>query len=546
VEAQPYGDCFCISDKEYFMSTAQTLDNPAHSEPLPTATKALEPLKGGALVMLTVATALATFMEVLDTTIANVSVPTIAGTMGVSANEGTSIISSYSLAAAIAVPLTGWLSRRIGEVRLIMLSVTLFTIFSVLCGLATNYNMLVFFRLMQGLVSGPMVPLGQSIMMNAYPPAKRGMAMAFWAMTVVIAPVIGPLLGGYITENYSWPWIFYINVPIGIFCVYSIGTLLKGRESSISKEPIDVIGLVLLVIGVGSLQYMLEHANNLGWFESTEVITLTVMAVVGLTFLVIWEWYDKHPVVDLQLVRNRNFTVGTLLQTVGFTIFFGNVVVIPLWLQTVMGYDALHSGLATSPVALFAIFFSPVIGMNMHRVDLRWLIFTGFGLFAFGAWYSSGLSPQSTIGEVMLGRFLFGLGIPFFFIPLSSLMMQGLNGRELVSAAGLSNFLRTLGGAIGTAVFVTLWSRRISFHHARLGEDLHPGNPMYDQFMAQLANGGMPSGARYATLDGLISQQAATMATLDVLYLSAGLFVVMMFCVFFAKPVKGAAATAGH
>ena len=546
MEAQPCGDCFYISDKEYFMSTAQTLDNPAHSEPLPTVTKALEPLKGGALVMLTVATALATFMEVLDTTIANVSVPTIAGTMGVSANEGTSIISSYSLAAAIAVPLTGWLSRRIGEVRLIMLSVTLFTIFSVLCGLATNYNMLVFFRLMQGLVSGPMVPLGQSIMMNAYPPAKRGMAMAFWAMTVVIAPVIGPLLGGYITENYSWPWIFYINVPIGIFCVYSIGTLLKGRESSISKEPIDVIGLVLLVIGVGSLQYMLEHANNLGWFESTEVITLTVMAVVGLTFLVIWEWYDKHPVVDLQLVRNRNFTVGTLLQTVGFTIFFGNVVVIPLWLQTVMGYDALHSGLATSPVALFAIFFSPVIGMNMHRVDLRWLIFTGFGLFAFGAWYSSGLSPQSTIGEVMLGRFLFGLGIPFFFIPLSSLMMQGLNGRELVSAAGLSNFLRTLGGAIGTAVFVTLWSRRISFHHARLGEDLHPGNPMYDQFMAQLANGGMPSGARYATLDGLISQQAATMATLDVLYLSAGLFVVMMFCVFFAKPVKGAAATAGH
>ena len=528
------------------MSTAQTLDNSTHGESLPTVTKALEPLKGGALVMLTVATALATFMEVLDTTIANVSVPTIAGTMGVSANEGTSIISSYSLAAAIAVPLTGWLSRRIGEVRLIMLSVTLFTIFSVLCGLATNYNMLVFFRLMQGLVSGPMVPLGQSIMMNAYPPAKRGMAMAFWAMTVVIAPVIGPLLGGYITENYSWPWIFYINVPIGIFCVYSIGTLLKGRESSISKEPIDVIGLVLLVIGVGSLQYMLEHANNLGWFESTEVITLTVMAVVGLTFLVIWEWYDKHPVVDLQLVRNRNFTVGTLLQTVGFTIFFGNVVVIPLWLQTVMGYDALHSGLATSPVALFAIFFSPVIGMNMHRVDLRWLIFTGFGLFAFGAWYSSGLSPQSTIGEVMLGRFLFGLGIPFFFIPLSSLMMQGLNGRELVSAAGLSNFLRTLGGAIGTAVFVTLWSRRISFHHARLGEDLHPGNPMYDQFMAQLANGGMPSSARYATLDGLISQQAATMATLDVLYLSAGLFVVMMFCVFFARPVKGAAATAGH
>lgn len=512
----------------------------------PQPTAELEPLKGGALVMLTVATALATFMEVLDTTIANVSVPTIAGSMGVSANEGTSIISSYSLAAAIAVPLTGWLSRRVGEVRLIMLSVTLFTIFSILCGLATDYNTIVFFRLMQGLVSGPMVPLGQSIMMNAYPPAKRGVAMAFWAMTVVIAPVIGPLMGGYITENYSWPWIFYINLPIGIFCVYSISRLLKGRESAISSEPIDIVGLVLLVIGVGSLQYMLEHANDLGWFESTEVVTLAIMAVVGLTFLAVWEWYDKHPVIDLHLVRNRNFTVGTILQTVGFTIFFGNVVVIPLWLQTVLGYDAFHSGLATSPVAVFAVILSPIVGMNMHRVDLRWLIFAGFGMFAFGAWYSSGLTPDSTIGDVMLGRLLFGLGIPFFFIPLSSLVMQGFNGEQLVAAAGLSNFLRTLGGAIGTAVFVTLWSRRISFHHARLTEDLHPGNPMYDEFMSQLAHTGMSSSARYTSLNGMITQQAASMGTLDILYLSAGLFVLMMFVVFIAKPVKGAAASAGH
>lgn len=505
----------------------------------------LPPLKGAALAMLTVATALATFMEVLDTTIANVSVPTIAGTMGVSANEGTSIISSYSLAAAIAVPLTGWLSRRIGEVRLIMLSVTLFTVFSVLCGMATNYNMLVFFRLMQGLVSGPMVPLGQSIMMNAYPPAKRGMAMAFWAMTVVIAPVIGPLMGGYITQNFTWPWIFYINVPIGLFCVYSIRTLLKGRESAIKLEPIDTVGLILLVIGVGSLQYMLEHANDLGWFESGEVLTLTAMAVLGLTFLVIWEWYDKHPVVDLRLVKIRNFTVGTILQTIGFTIFFGNVVVMPLWLQSVMGYDSFHSGLATSPVALIAIFLSPVIGMNMHKVDLRYLIMAGFGLFAFGAWYSSLISPQSTIGEIMFGRFLFGAGIPFFFIPLSGIVMQGMEGEEMTAAAGLSNFLRTLGGAIGTAVFVTAWSRRSTFHHARLTEELYAGNPVYDQFMSQFSASTSMS-ARLAQLDGLVSQQAVTMATIDILYLSAGMFVVMMFAVFAAKPVKGAVASGGH
>nr|WP_246012026.1 DHA2 family efflux MFS transporter permease subunit [Hydromonas duriensis] len=496
--------------------------------------------------MLTVATALATFMEVLDTTIANVAVPTIAGSMGVSANEGTSIISSYSLAAAIAVPLTGWLSRRVGEVRLLILSVTLFTLFSVLCGLATNYNMLVAFRLMQGLVSGPMVPLGQAIMMNSYPPAKRGMAMAFWAMTVVIAPVVGPVMGGYITENFSWPWIFYINVPIGAFCVYSISTLLKGRDTEVSYEPIDALGLVFLVLGVGSLQYMLEHANDLGWFQSNEVVTLSIIAVIGLTFLVVWEWYDKHPVVDVRLIKNRNFAIGTALQTIGFTVFFGNMVVMPLWLQTVMGYDSFHSGLAVSPVAMFSIFFSPVIGMNMHKVDLRYLVLTGFGLFAFGAWYSSLLTPDASMNQIMLGRFLFGLGIPFFFIPLSGIIMQGLEGEAITAAAGFSNFLRTLGGAIGTAVFVTLWSRRTTFHHARLVEDLHPGNPMYDQYMLQLTQRGLNEAQRYNALNGIVNQQAGTMATLDVLYLTAGLFVMLMFCVFLAKPVKGAVASGGH
>lgn len=506
----------------------------------------LKPLAGAALVMLTLATSLSTFMEVLDTTIANVAVPTIAGSMGVSAREGTSIISSYSLAAAIAVPLTGWLSRQIGEVRLIIISVLLFTVFSVLCGLAPNYNTLVFFRLMQGFVSGPMVPLGQSIMMNSYPAHKRGMAMAFFAMAVVIAPVMGPVLGGYLTENYSWPWIFYINVPIGLFCAFSIYTLLKGRETPITRQPIDYVGLSLLVLGVGSLQYMLEHANDLGWYESTEVVTLTVMAVIGLVLMVIWEWFEKHPVVDLHLLRNRNFTLGTSMQTIGFTMFFGNMVVIPLWLQTVMGYDAFHSGIAVAPVAMFALFFSPVIGMNMHKVDLRYLIATGFALFAFGAWYSSLLTPDSTITHIMLTRFLFGMGIPFFFIPLGSLIMDGLEGEEITSAAGLSNFLRTLGGAIGTAVFVTIWSRRTTFHHARLTEVAIPGNPMYEQFMVQLGNGGMNAAQRFTLLDGLISQQAATQATLDVLYLTAVLFVGMIALTFFAKPVKGAAATGGH
>ena len=505
----------------------------------------LPPLKGVALVMLTIASALSTFMEVLDTTIANVSVPTIAGSMGVSAHEGTSIISSYSLAAAIAVPLTGWLARRIGEVRLIITSVLLFTLFSVLCGLAPDYNTLVIFRLLQGFVSGPMVPLGQSIMMNSYPPEKRGAAMAFWAMTVIIAPVLGPILGGYITENFHWAWIFYINVPVGLFCAYSLATLLKGRESAIRREPIDIVGLLLLAIGVGSLQYMLEHANDLGWYESHEVIALTVIAVVGLVLLFIWDWYDKHPVIDLHLLKNRNFTVGTSMQTIGFTIFFGNVVIVPLWLQTVMGYDAFHSGLAVSPVALFALVFSPVVGMNMHKFDLRYLIAFGFGLFVFGSWYSSLLTPDATMGQIMLTRFFFGLGMPFFFVPLGSLIMQGLNGEEITRAAGFSNFLRTLGGAIGTAVFVTIWSRRTTFHHARLTETAVPGTPAYEQLMAQLGHAGMNAQQRFTLLDSLISQQAATQATIDVLHLTAILFGLMILMVFFAKPAKGVVASGG-
>ena len=268
--------------------------------------------------------------------------------------------------------------------------------------------------------------------------------------------------------------------------------------------------------------------------------------MVGLVLLTIWEWYERNAAVDLHLLRSRNFAIGVSLQTIGFTIFFGNMVVMPLWLQTVMGYDSFHSGLAVAPVAVFSVLFSPVIGMNMHKVDLRYLVITGFALFAFGSWYSSLLTPDATMSDIMIGRFLFGLGIPFFFIPLGALIMEGLHGEELTHAAGLSNFLRTLGGAIGTAVFVTLWTRRTIFHHARLTENAVPGTPAYDQLMNQLGHAGMNSTQRYTLLDGLISQQAATQSTLDILYLTGVLFLVMIIFVFFAKPVKGASATGGH
>src|ERR1700744_3231873 len=298
------------------------------------------PLHGGALALLTVGLALGTFMEVLDTSIANVAVPTISGSLGVASSQGTWVISSYSVASAIAVPLTGWLARRVGEVRLFTLSVLLFTIASALCGFAHNFESLIAFRLLQGLVSGPMVPLSQTILLRSYPPAKRGLALGLWAMTVVVAPIFGPLLGGYITDNYTWPWIFYINVPIGIFSALVCMSALKGRETKTVHIPIDAMGLAMLVIGVGSLQMMLDLGKDRDWFNSSFILTLGLVAAVALSIFLIWELTEKQPIVDLSLFKDRNFALGVLVLALGYCTFFGSVVIFPLWLQTVMGYTA--------------------------------------------------------------------------------------------------------------------------------------------------------------------------------------------------------------
>ncbi len=298
------------------------------------------------LPLFTVAVAFSTFMEVLDTSIANVAVPTISGNLGVSANNGTWVISSYGLAAAIIVPLTGWIAKRFGEVRTFCWSVLLFTIASALCGFATSLPMLVGFRFLQGLVSGPMVPLSQTLLLSNYPPQKRGMAMALWAMTVVVAPIFGPLLGGYITDNWSWPWIFYINAPIGILSAIVTYSLLRKHETPTDKQPIDLVGLILMVLGIGSLQLLLDNGNDLDWFNSATIVMLGIIAVVALTFLLIWELTDEHPIVDLSLFKGRNFGCGVIAMGLGYMSFFAMTVLFPLWLQTVMGYTP-ATGLAS-------------------------------------------------------------------------------------------------------------------------------------------------------------------------------------------------------
>src|SRR5690606_7855343 len=321
-----------------------------------------QPLEGRARTYGTIALSAAVFMNVLDSSIANVSIPTIAGDLGVSATQGTWVITSFAVANAVTVPLTGWLTQRFGQVRLFVLLVLLFVRSSWLCGFAGSLESLVLARILQGAVAGPLIPLSQSLMLSSYPRHKAGMALALWSMTILVGPVVGPLLGGWISDNYSWPWIFYINVPVGLVSGWAAWQIYKERDSVRTKLPIDTMGLVLLLVWVGALQLMLDKGKDLDWFASTQIVVLAVTAVVACTFFIIWELTAEHPVVDLSLFKFRNFTAGVITISVGYGVFCGTVVLLPLWMQSTLGYTATDAGIASAPVGILAIIISPIVG----------------------------------------------------------------------------------------------------------------------------------------------------------------------------------------
>jgi DHA2 family multidrug resistance protein len=506
---------------------------------------ALPPITGARLLLLTFSVALATFMEVLDMSIANVSVPHIAGDLAVSPNQGTWVISSYGLASAIAVPLTGWLAKRCGEVRTFTASVLLFTAMSLLCGLSTSLPMLVGCRLMQGLVSGPMVPLSQTLLLAAYPPHKRGLALALWAMTVVVAPIFGPLLGGWITDNLSWPWIFYINLPVGLFSGFVTWTMLHKRESAIVRQRIDLFGLVLLVVGVGSLQYVLDNGNDHDWFGSPLILGLTVTSVVALAFFVAWELTDEHPIVDLRLFKHRNFCFGTIALALGFYAFFGTTVLFPLWLQTVMGYTATWAGIATAPVGLLALVLSPLVGRSVGKLDLRWLCSASFVVFAATVWWLSRFNLDTPFGALVLPRILQGAAVACFFVPVNQIVLSGLPPNQIASASGLSTFFRTLAGSFATATLITAWDRRTVAHHAWLAEQVSVYNPNAVDFLSRLQQQGLSMEAARASVDQLVGLQSRMLATSDIFAFLALLFVALVSVVWLAKPPFGAPGRAG-
>ena len=494
---------------------------PNDAQPLP-------PLHGSALVLLTIAVAFSTFMEVLDMTIVNVAVPHIAGSLGVSSSEGTWTISSYSLASAIMQPLTGWIARRFGEVKTFVFSVMLFVVFSMLCGLATSMPMLVIGRLMQGAGSGPMVALSLTLLLSSYPKAKQGIALALWAMTVVVAPIFGPILGGWLTDNFSWPWIFYINVPVGLLAAAITWSLLRKRETKVFQTPIDVIGLVLLVAGVGCLQFMLDNGNDHDWFSSPMITTLGLIALVCLTFLVAWELNAKHPVVDLSLFRRRNFTVGVSAQSLGMFAFFGINVVFPLWLQTTLGYTATWAGLATAPVGILAFLIAPLLGRNLHRLELRAVVTFAFIVFAGTSYWFSTFDSSASFNSLILPRFVMGIAIPCFFIPLNQIYLAGLPAEEIASATGLANFFRTLGSSVSTAVSVTLWQHRGIWHHATLTENVTPASQPAGQVLQQLTRGGFSQTQALGITDQLVNKEALTLAVNYIFWLCAILFVMLI------------------
>jgi len=524
--------------------------NAAAQPPAPSGTRAgapaaaLAPLVGSQRALGTLALSLATFMNVLDTTIANVSLPAIAGDLGVSPTQGTWVITSFGVANAIAVPLTGWLTRRIGPVRLFTASVGLFALASWMCGMASSIEMLIAFRVLQGFVAGPMNPLSQTLLLTSYPRAKAGTALAMWSIVVLVAPVVGPLLGGWITDNISWPWIFFMNVPVGIVSMLMTWSIYRHRDSAPQRVPLDAVGLVLLVLFVGALQIMVDTGRELDWFGSRQIVVLALVAVVGFALFLAWELTERHPIVDLSLFKERNFATGTLALAMAYGLFFGNVVLLPLWLQEYMGYTAFWAGISIAPVGLLAIMLSPWVGRNVERLDPRALATAAFVVFAYVMWFRSRFDTNTDVGVVIEAALIQGAGTAMFFIPLNAILLLGLPPERLPAAAGLANFARITAGAVGTSIFTTLWDDRAALHHQHLAEAVNSGNVAATQTLEQLRAAGLDGQQALELVNRLANQQAYTMAVTDLFYITSVLFVAMIGLVWLAR--RGTVPVTGH
>ncbi|MDR1165903.1 MAG: DHA2 family efflux MFS transporter permease subunit [Deltaproteobacteria bacterium] len=500
----------------------------------------LPPITARERAILTFALPLATFMMVVDLTITNVALPTIAGNLGASYTQGTWIITSYSVTNAIALPLTGRLAKRYGEVRLFLASTALFALASVCCGLAPNITALVLFRVFQGAAGGPMIPLAQSLLINNYPKEKKVMALALWSMTVSVAPVIGPILGGAISDSYHWSWIFFINAPFGAIVVYCVAKVLYRRDSPTSPAPFGTVNFLFLALGVGALQTLLDKGKELDWFHSDLIVALAVVAVVGITLLIVWERRDPDPIIDLSLFKSRNYSVGAALISLGMMLYMGTVVLLPLLLQTWHGYTATWAGLALAPIGLFPIVLTPLIGRYSRRPDLRPVVTLSFLIFAGCMFARTSFAPQADLKFVVLPQLIQGLALATFFVPLTALAFMDTPREKMASAAGLFNCVRTLFGGVGASVATTLWERREAFHHTRLVENIDGINPLSIRALESLQSMGLGESEALGYLSREITKQGYIFAGAEIFQLCAFAFLAMIAVVWLARTQRGA------
>jgi len=496
-----------------------------------------EPLRGLPLALAAFAVATASFMNTLDTTIAVVAVPTIAGNLAATPSQGSWVITSYGVCLAVILPLSGWITRRFGEVNTFTASVLMFTVTSWLCGIATGFNELLLFRAMQGIAGGLLLPLSQALLMRLFPLERRGMALGIWALATMVAPVLGPVLGGYITDSWGWPWIFYINIPFGLLCTWLSWSLLRPYESQRRRDPVDRFGLLLLTVGVICFQLTMDRGHELDWLSSTPIAVMLVTSGACFVLFLVWERDEAHPVVDLALFRHRNFLLGTVLMSVMFTVFMVSTVILPIWLQTALGYTATWAGIMMAPTSLAPVLLIPLVGQYVARWDPRVAISLGSAIYTLAFYLHTLVSTQSPPVYFPLIRICLGMIIPFAFMPVLVVSLAGLPHDKLASATGIFNFARMLSASLGVAIGITLWDERTIFHRSRLAEEVSADSPQYHQAMdLLLATLPDPGGALIA-LENTVSVQARTLAMNDLNYL-CGLIALSMTLVAWLLPAR--------
>ena len=506
--------------------------------------------------IIAIAVMFGTFMEVLDTTVVNVSLPHIAGNLSATVDEAVWVLTSYLVANAIILPLTGWLANHFGRKRLLMASITGFTASSLLCGFAPNLALLVLFRVLQGICGGALQPLSQAIMLEAFPPERRGKAMGFWAVGIVVAPILGPVLGGWLTDNYSWRWIFYINIPVGVVSLVMTRLFIFDppyiRRQS---ESIDYWGIGLLALGVGALQLVLDKGQQEDWFESRWIAWLTVISAAGLAAFVARELRAAHPVLDLRVLRLRSYSTGVFLMTVLGFVLYGSLVLLPIWLQTLLGYPALRAGIALAPRGMGSLLFMPIVGIITTRLDPRKLLGAGFVLGGVTLLQFSWLNLNAGYWDFFWPQFVQGAALSLLFVPLTTITMYPVPKEKTGNATSIFNFMRNLGGSMGIAMISTMMERRRQLHVALLSRHVTPYDAparVLDQSLrgAMIGGGSDPASAgpqAIAVLWGMVQRQAALLSYIDLFRMLGVIFFLMTPLILLMKrPAKSSSAAALH